>query len=292
MAGGFIALHRQILNWEWYSDINTFRLFTHLLLKANFVEGCFQGVQILRGQLVTSVTRLASETCLTERQVRVSLKHLQMTGEVTSKSTNRYTVITIVKYDDYQFNDKQNDKPTTGEMSDGCQSNDKQVTREMSDGCQRYNNNNNPITQQGKKDDPLTPLYPPVAGGKVDLFDKFWAAYPRKVSKPQAKSAWKKLRVDEEMLEEILASLEKWKASYGWQKNNGQFIPYPATWLNNHQWEDDVQPAASMSVMPATPSPIPVKKVTAQNYEQRDYDDADEAVRDSLFDEIRRMQRG
>ena len=73
MAGRFIKLYDKILSWEWYSDINTFRLFVHLLLKANYKDLNFEGRKILRGQLVTSLSSLSSQTGLTVRQVRVSL---------------------------------------------------------------------------------------------------------------------------------------------------------------------------------------------------------------------------
>ena len=52
--GGHIKIDRRILEWEWYSDINTCRLFIHLLLKANWKDGRFQGTEVPRGSLVTS----------------------------------------------------------------------------------------------------------------------------------------------------------------------------------------------------------------------------------------------
>lgn len=124
MAGRFIKLYDKILQWEWYSDINTFRLFIHLLLKANYKDASFEGHMIRRGQLVTSLPKLAAGTALSERQVRVSLEHLKMTGEVTSKAYPKYRVITIVRYDDYQSNDRQNDRQMTGETSAKRQADD------------------------------------------------------------------------------------------------------------------------------------------------------------------------
>lgn len=72
-------------------------------------------------------------------------------------------------------------------------------------------------------------------------FEEFWAAYPRKVAKKAARSAWKKAKVDEALHRRILAAVERAKLSSQWQRDNGQFIPHPATWLNAGRWEDEVE---------------------------------------------------
>jgi hypothetical protein len=72
------------------------------------------------------------------------------------------------------------------------------------------------------------------------LFERFWEAYPKKRSKGQAEKAWKKLAMSEGLFERIMAAIQKARASPDWQKDHGQYIPYPATWLNAKGWEDDV----------------------------------------------------
>lgn len=109
---GYIKLNRKILEWEWYRDINTKTLFLHCLLKANWKSGSFQGEIIPRGSFATSVISLASETGLTIRQTRTALEHLQSTNELTIKTTNKYSVVTINNYEMYQDDDKQDDKQT------------------------------------------------------------------------------------------------------------------------------------------------------------------------------------
>ena len=133
--GRFIKLYDKILNWEWYKDINTFRLFLHLLLKANYKDISFEGRKILRGQLVTSLPSLSSQTGLTVRQVRVSLDHLKMTGEVTSTAYSKYRIITVVKYDEYQSVDRQEGSQMTGKRAAKRQADDRQMTgkRQASD---------------------------------------------------------------------------------------------------------------------------------------------------------------
>lgn len=71
-------------------------------------------------------------------------------------------------------------------------------------------------------------------------FEAFWTAYPKKKSKGQALSAWKKLKPDSSLQAMILEAIENQKRSPDWQKDKGQYIPYPATWLNAMAWEDEM----------------------------------------------------
>jgi hypothetical protein len=72
-----------------------------------------------------------------------------------------------------------------------------------------------------------------------ELFARFWAAYPKKRSKGQAEKAWTKLQPDEQLVEVILTAIERAKKSEEWRKENGRYIPYPASWLNAKRWEDE-----------------------------------------------------
>ena len=99
---GWIKIYRKMLDWEWYRDANTMRLFLHLLLTANTKEGYWQGTQIKRGQVATSLSSLANELGMSVQNVRTSLAKLKLTSNLTSESTNKLTVITICKFEDYQ----------------------------------------------------------------------------------------------------------------------------------------------------------------------------------------------
>ncbi len=70
-------------------------------------------------------------------------------------------------------------------------------------------------------------------------FEKFWKAYPKKKAKGQAEKAWKK--IDPSLFTEILDALENHKMTKDWIKEEGKYIPYPASWLNAKRWEDDVE---------------------------------------------------
>ena len=110
--GGWIKIHRKILEWEWYDDINTKVLFLHLLLTANHEDKKWRGTVIKRGQILTSLQHLADETHLSLQNVKTSLSKLKSTNEITIKSTNKYTVVSIEKYNDYQIDETKTNKQT------------------------------------------------------------------------------------------------------------------------------------------------------------------------------------
>lgn len=79
-------------------------------------------------------------------------------------------------------------------------------------------------------------------------FDEFWAAYPRKVAKLAAIRAWDKA-VKMASAEEIIAAVEaQKKVCEQWQRDGGQFIPHPATWLNQGRWMDEIGSKVNDSV--------------------------------------------
>jgi hypothetical protein len=116
---GWIKLHRQILEWEWYSDNNCFRLFLHLLLKANHKEKRFKGIELKVGSIVTSRDLLARETGLTSQQIRTALTKLISTNEITNVTSSQGTIIQIVNYEKYQVptNEITNEQPTSNQQS-------------------------------------------------------------------------------------------------------------------------------------------------------------------------------
>ena len=71
-------------------------------------------------------------------------------------------------------------------------------------------------------------------------FDKFWTAYPKKVAKKDAEKAWVKLSPSPELLETILAAVERQRTTEQWMKQDGRFIPNPATYLNGQRWTDEL----------------------------------------------------
>lgn len=82
-------------------------------------------------------------------------------------------------------------------------------------------------------------------------FAEFWAAYPKKVGKGAAERAWRKAKVNGN-LSDLLQAIDRQKWSEQWRKDGGQFIPNPATWINEQRWHDELPSAAGP---PARASP-------------------------------------
>lgn len=220
MNTGYILLYRSLLDWEWYSDVNTKTLFLHLLLTVNFEDRKWRGKLIKRGQRVCSRDQLAEETGLTQQSVRTALNKLKSTGEITNTASPQGTVITVVNYDKYQIltNSLTNDQPT----------NNQQTT------------NDQPVNNKLNKINKLINLN---SCASEPSFDDFWAAYPKKKSKGDALKAWNTLKPSSELFAIMMERLATAKTCKDWVKDNGQYIPYPATWIRARGWEDeDLQP--------------------------------------------------
>ena len=115
----FIQIHRKILEWEWYDDINTFKLFMHLLLTANYKESKWRGETIDPWQLLTWRKQLSEQTWLSEQQIRTALEKLESTWEVTSKVTNKYSILTLNNWASYNQQDNKrvtNNQPTSNQQ--------------------------------------------------------------------------------------------------------------------------------------------------------------------------------
>ena len=120
MSENWIKLHRQILNWEWYSDTNTFRVFMHCLLMAQRDDYKYRGVQLKAGQFTTGIFEMADILGLSAQQVRTALKKLEKSGEINKQSTSRYSIITVKNWNVYQQVNKQ--------ITNKQQTNNKQIT--------------------------------------------------------------------------------------------------------------------------------------------------------------------
>jgi hypothetical protein len=88
----------------------------------------------------------------------------------------------------------------------------------------------------------------PKASGSAEGFDRFWAAYPKKISKGPAESAWKSGGCSES-IEDILAAVDRAVTSPTWTKDAGRFVPHPTTWLRQRRWEDESTPDATAGVI-------------------------------------------
>lgn len=123
---GYIKLYRKLIRWGWYQDSVVKDLFLHFLLTASYKDFEWMGKQLKAGQLIAGRKRLAEELGFSERQIRTALKKLESTGEVTTKTTNKYTIITVVNWEDYQISEE----ITTNSVSNERPTKDQQKTNE------------------------------------------------------------------------------------------------------------------------------------------------------------------
>lgn len=130
---GYIKLFRSLTEWEWYDDTNTVRVWIHLLLKANHKDQRWHGVEIHRGQLITSSERLATELHLSRQQIRRALDNLKSSGEITSKTTNRWTLINIEKYSLFQDWNSNNNQQNNQQKTNKKPTNNQQTTTNNND---------------------------------------------------------------------------------------------------------------------------------------------------------------
>lgn len=207
---GWIKIHKRITQWEWYKDTHTLHLFIHLLLNANYEPKRWRGQLIERGQFVSSRLSLSRDTGIPEQSCRSALARLKSTNEVTSKSTNKYTLYTIVNYDKYQAKDPQPTSKSTSQLT-----------------------NNQPATNHNIrikeiKEESITP----------NNFDIFWQAYPNKKDRKDAAKAFSKVT---ESFDTVMAGLERYKK----YKEDWRAWKMAATWLNGECWNDEVTPAQS-----------------------------------------------
>jgi hypothetical protein len=72
----------------------------------------------------------------------------------------------------------------------------------------------------------------------MDGFDQFWAIYPRKIAKADARKAWLQTKDVRPDITTVISAVTAACKTESWMKQGGAFIPYPATWLRGERWDD------------------------------------------------------
>ncbi len=103
MNNGWIKLHRQLKNWEWYTDVPTKTAFIHLILTCNYVATKWRGISLEVGETVQSLETLARESGISVMQWRVAIDKLKMTQSLTERKHGKFRILKLEKYDQYQI---------------------------------------------------------------------------------------------------------------------------------------------------------------------------------------------
>ena len=265
LTQGWIKLHRSIQESAVFDDGEPYTrrdAWIWILMNANMKDNVtyygFNRIDIKRGQLITSVRSLSAAW---NRSFTWCMKTVDLfcaNGMLEKVRTPGGTLLTVVNYGFYQDTDAE--ARTLGGTD-----------RERS--VEQIANAPWNISKKDKKDkeskkDKNTSLISPSKG-----FDQFWGAYPRHEGKAAAEKAFAKLAPDEGLLERMIIAIGEQKQSRQWNENGGQFVPYPATWLNQKRWEDE----------PPKPQET-YRKPRKDDYEQRPNNENDmDAIPDWLI---------
>jgi len=267
MNNGWIKIHRKILQWEWYTDANTFRLFVHCLLKANHEPKKWRGHPVDKGEFITSLSTLSKELGMNIQQIRTSLNKLSLTHQLTHQTNTKFSLIKVKNYDFYQDTNTPTNTRVTHKSTH-------QLTHKSTHQLTHQNSQNKQSTQPKntkKEETTNTPTNTPPntqintqpnnkqeyknirnniytsnsskesfksSKMTVSNFEDFWKEYPRKIAKATVRSKY--LKLPSELQETILESVRRYKQTKQWQENNGQYIPHPTTWVNQRRWEDEL----------------------------------------------------
>lgn len=192
---GFVKISDNLPNWAWYGDNNTLLVYIRLLLGATWRDTDYQNITLKRGQIATTLPKIAKENGITERQVRTILDRLKSTGKITVERTSKFSIITLIEYDCAFEDVSQSDCQLTGERQTVRQSNVRPTLyRTDIQSTERH-----------------TTRAPRASGGgdKTALessFGQFWAAYPKKTAKQQALKAFQKPKTTPPLAQRLTAS--------------------------------------------------------------------------------------
>jgi DNA-binding transcriptional MerR regulator len=196
---GWIKIHRKFLDWEWFNKSEAVHLFMYLVLKANHKDGQWQGIDIKKGQFITSFGKISADTGISLQTIRTLLKKFEKTNEINIQTTNKFTIVTICKYECYQ----QENEQTNTQLTNKQQTTNNQLTTNKND------NNNKEI-----------------------LFNDFWKLYDKQVDRKKCLDKFLKLTDDEIKL--IFENLP----NYILNTPDKQFRKNPITWINGKCWND------------------------------------------------------
>lgn len=224
---GFIKLWHNLRNWEWFDDPNMLALWIHLLLKANWKDKNWRGIEIKRGQCVIGRKQLCKETGISEQTIKTCLNRLKSTSEITIKVTNKFSILTIVKYDLYNEKSKEVTSKITSKLTSNQPATNQQLTttKDNLDYLEKEEDKNINISAlRFKKNDQEY----------TEEFEAFWMQCPKKVGKGAAFRAYQKA-IKKSHPSEILQGMMIYSA----KTIDPKFIKHPSGWLNDERWKDE-----------------------------------------------------
>jgi hypothetical protein len=235
MDRGYVKLWRKTLDSGWFQNPELFTFWCYCLCKATWkpitqIVG-FQQIDLQPGQFVFGRRAASAEIMMSVRKIRTCMQNLKNMGNVTLKTTNKFTIISVVNWDIYQIDEIQN----------GPQSGPRQAhKRPTGDHKQEVKNIR-------------------IKEYSLD-FLSFYNSYPKKSGRDDAWRAWQKRNGDRPQVETLLDAIKKqtdWRSS----ARSGEFRPEwknPATWISKGCWSDEIPADSSRFARPEYRIPEPI----------------------------------
>ena len=214
MQRGYVKLWRCSVDAGWLQNHKLWAFWCWCLMKATHKEydqvvGC-QVVHLFPGEFVFGRKKAAEELRVSEQEIRTMVDSMRIRKNLTIKTTNKFSVISIINWNTYQdiefiFNQQinqllTNKQPTTNHKQEHKNKNTKEYTSD---------------------------------------FLKFYDEYPKHKGKEQAWKAWQKLNGTVPTVDDLILKIQEQSKSEQWTKDDGKYIPHPSTWLNDKRWEDE-----------------------------------------------------
>ena len=182
-------------------------------------------VEVQPGQFVFGRHSAAKDLSMNPNTVWKRMQKLKNLENLNIESNTQYSIITITNWHSYQVDEKESN----------IESNKQVTSKEQASN-----------TDKNDKNDKNVNTY-------TDDFLEFWQAYPKKVGKGAAWSAWKKTKKQRPPNGRVVEAVNTQKRSDQWSRDGGQYIPNPATWLNQHRWEDEAEAAHQEPIIERVP---------------------------------------
>jgi hypothetical protein len=247
MDRGYIKLWRKSIDSPCWKNKEMWRVWSYCLMKASWkptdaIVG-FSTIPLKAGQFIFGRKTASFETKLSERTIRTCMKHLENMQNLTVKSTNRYSIITIKNWDTYQEektnNDQQHDHHVTSKRpaSDHIQE-VKEVKEVKNKSLKHCASSDAPSNGDGtfymtKKKRKLT-------GKRLDSFDRFWEAFDYKRGRATAADAWLDIpSITDTMVNRIVERAEKEASNRHTIVSQGRTPKMAQGWISERRWEDE-----------------------------------------------------
>ena len=233
---GWIKLYRSILNNPFMRSVDVLGTWVYILLNVAYQpeDVVFKGKRITLqpGQGLFKIRQMAKEIGVSHSKLNRTISLFKSETQIETQTSSRETLISVVNWGKYQMSETQNETQMEHwRNTGGTQAEHLPIIKELKN-IKNIRNNNN-IVDLFDESENENKQKPP------DKFEVFWKEYPKKKGIGAARKAFEKA-IKKATLETLIEAVRKQKQGDQWKKDKGKFIPYPATWLNQERWEDEV----------------------------------------------------